>query len=118
VDERQLERRHELDFAFGRTELGAPDTDDPWVSFDATWDVLAQQLIVAAGQVDTFELLDGTALETRELELRAEAGRRYTLHAGWGLYGPSVWITDTASQLRVVTAPTLPVGKLPPVGAR
>jgi hypothetical protein len=57
-------------------------------------------------------------LETRELELHAEAGHSYALHAGWGLYGPSVWITDTETERPVVTAPTPRLGEPPPVGAR
>ena len=55
--------------------------------------------------------------DRRVLLLEAEAGRRYSLHAGWDHYGPRLQILEAGSDALVVDAPRVPSGVLPPVGA-
>ncbi len=78
------------------------------------------ELLPGTHRISTALLMWTGAREIRDrrvLLLEAEAGRRYSLHAGWDHYGPSLQILENGSDSLVVDAPTLPPRKLPPVGA-
>ncbi len=78
------------------------------------------ELLPGSHRISTALLMWAGTREIRDrrvLLLEAEAGRRYSLRAGWDHYGPSLRILETGSDSLVVDAPTLPRGKLPPVGA-